>query len=120
LPFTIAGHHSSLALPVIFILDHSVHDAVTFVDVGAIFVHVAVAVAQLLCAAFQSTALYEYVIVVGSFCIVGVYVLVVCHQILVVHVASLYHIYDDIEHVSLAFAVNTTSSDHSTHVLITS
>ena len=59
-------------------------------DVGATLFHVAVAVAHQLnhCA---SRTLYEYTIVVGSFCAGAVYVLFIADHILVVHDESLYH-----------------------------
>ena len=59
-------------------------------DVGATLFHVAVAVAHPLnhCA---SRTLYEYTIVVGSFCAGAVYVVPVAHAIVVVHVLLLYH-----------------------------
>ena len=57
---------------------------------GATLFQVTVAVAQPLshCA---SVALYEYTIVVGSLCAGAVYVLLVAHHIVVVHVEVLYH-----------------------------
>jgi hypothetical protein len=65
--------------------------------VGVTLFHVAVAVAHQLnhCA---SIALYEYVIAVASTCAGAVYVLAVCHQIVVVQVIVLYHWYVNVLH----------------------
>lgn len=90
-------NHQLVSLKLLMKLDHengynisSCVCNVKLFTIGTIFVHAAVAVAQLFnhCASYH---LYEYVIVVGSACADAVYVLAVCHQIAVVHVLSEYH-----------------------------
>lgn len=79
----------------------------------------AVADAQLLAEDCASRTLYQYTILVGSFCAGATYVVAVCHAIVVPHVLLVYHCcVNVVHHGSLGFVVNVTV-EHSFALLLT-